>query len=189
MKVKLSRYHIGVLVLYIFVIPLCFVLFPTQLRYAPTSDNLGFVTGALVLAVLSFLYFVWPRNFQLAHPSGARVLMASLYGLLFAIPEEIIFRGVVQGYFLTQYVNGAAIVLFSALFFGAAHLPNGARGVSPRDWNWKFFWLSSVAGLPLGLLFLLTKSLLIPTLLHTFFLAGLKLFRNSNLETGHPSEA
>ena len=97
------------------------------------------------------------------------------------MPEEIIFRGIVQGILQDYISNVVLLVIASSILFGFAHLPNGSKGLLPKYWNWKFFWITFLAGLPLGLIFALTNSLLFPTILHASFLTLFKLFTKKKL--------
>jgi membrane protease YdiL (CAAX protease family) len=99
-----------------------------------------------------------------------KIIFTIFYAVLFAVPEEIIFRGLVQGTLATIIENTAITVIISSLIFGLAHLPNGANSLHLKDWNWKFCIIACLAGLPLGIAFAITGSLFIPTLLHVLFL-------------------
>jgi len=161
----LSNYHLGVLALYSVITPLFFIFLPGKLRY----DLPHHLWGAIVIIIAPSLLGVYFFH-------RLRVILAVLYGVMFAFPEEIFFRGIIQGFFQEYYTNIATAVLLSALIFGIAHLFNGARGFYPLSWNWKLSGITFLAGLLLGLIFALTNSLFIPTLLHAFLVAGFKLF-------------
>lgn len=77
-------------------------------------------------------------------------------------------------------------ILISSTLFGMAHILNEAKSIHSKNWNWKLVTISFVAGLYLGLLYENTGSLLLPTILHAFFVIALKVFikRKSLLQMG-----
>jgi len=161
----LPKYHLGIIVLYALLIPVLFVLVPGAFRYNFTSNRLGMIAAIVAFTLVAFFYFLRSRKIEKPGLRPGRAASAILYGIAFALPEEIIFRGVIQGFF-QAHLNTALAVLLSALIFGIAHLPNDR----------KLSLLAFLAGLPLGVIFALTNSLLIPTLLHALFVASLELF-------------
>jgi membrane protease YdiL (CAAX protease family) len=94
---------------------------------------------------------------------------------MFAIPEEILFRGFVQTQ-IGDYYNSTITVLVASLVFGLAHLFNAAKGITPSKWNWNLIALATIGGIPLGSLFIITESLFYPIILHALFLIGLQSF-------------
>jgi membrane protease YdiL (CAAX protease family) len=95
---------------------------------------------------------------------------------LIALPEEILFRGIVakniQQYFSNIYIT----IILSALIFGMAHLLNGAKSFWPKNWNWKLTAMTFVAGIFLCLIYLMTNSLTIPIILHSLLILINKIF-------------
>ncbi len=173
-NISISKYSIFIIIIYLILMPALYVLFPGFFNYYLTGDNLKEVVLVLIFSVLLFSYFFGITLRQKFHPNMPRLAFAILYGLLIAFPEELIFRGVILSSLQNYHATGVAILL-SALIFGIAHLPNGARGIRPSKWNWKLCALALMAGLPLASLYTLTGSLLLPTLLHAFFLVPLKV--------------
>lgn len=166
--------------MYVLLVPFLFIFSRGQLKYNLVSDNFALVFAITLSTLFIFLFFVF-RKFGVPRFDVFRVLPAVLYGIAFAFPEEIIFRGVVQN-LLQIYFGGLFLtVLFSSVVFGLAHLPNGAKCLNPKEWNWNFVALTFAAGIPLGLIFALTKSLLIPTLLHAFFVACLQMLKKDSM--------
>jgi membrane protease YdiL (CAAX protease family) len=82
-----------------------------------------------------------------------------LVGLTAGVCEEIIFRGFLLFYLHTSpwKLDLTLALLISSVIFGLQHLYQGVNGVMA----------SSVMGLMLGLLFLLTGNLVFPIALHT----------------------
>ena len=106
----------------------------------------------------------------------SQIVLVVIYALLFAVPEEIIFGGIAQNFLQNSLDSVMIVIIISSGIFGLAHLPNGGKGSHPKDWNWRFAVVTFLAGLPLSTIFAITGSLLIPTLLHAFFLIFFKLF-------------
>lgn len=163
------------MVLYALIIPLAFVFLPIEWNYGFTPDNSGLVILISACTILGFYYFLRRRRITFSDLRFTQIFSAALYGIIFAFPEEIIFRSIIQGFLESYFEFTAVAVLFSALVFGIAHLFNGRAGLMPGDWNWSLGILTFFAGLPLGAIFGLTNSLLFPTLLHVFLLACSKL--------------
>jgi membrane protease YdiL (CAAX protease family) len=80
--------------------------------------------------------------------------------LTVALPEELLFRGVIQN--LLQRVAGSGRALLAAsILFGASHLDNDP---SP---DWRYFLLASIAGLFYGRAYLQSRGLMAPIAVHT----------------------
>lgn len=175
----ISKYNLWIIGLYLAVFPLFFVFAPRVLRYDLAIVQSGYV--ALIIAV-TFLIFYLLNSFLRFRAIGwqsskpLQVFPVIVYALLFAVPEEMIFRGLIQDALQNSIHNAAVAVAVSSVIFGLAHLPNGAKGRRVKDWNWEFAAMAFFAGIPLGLIFALTDSLLVPTLLHAFFLIFFRLF-------------
>lgn len=108
----------------------------------------GFLLLAPVLFVLAYaLGFIdpphWPR-----HPDAAR--MASRYALIFAataLPEEILFRSLIQNLMMLRFGFNNRVLGASAAIFGLAHLNNGGFP------NWRYAVLAAAAGYGFGKVF------------------------------------
>ncbi len=176
------RYHAIVLGIYAVVISLVVFFAADTLRYGWPEEGATLALGIAVGSLIACVLFLRLRRYKKADTRPAHVGIAFLYAAAFAIPEEIIFRGLVQ-FFLQSTALGAttSIVLTSALF-GAAHLLNGARGLHPSTWNWSYAGLAALAGIPLGTTFALTQSLLMPTILHMGFIMSLRLLGRAGLQ-------
>ena len=178
-SISISKYNLWVVGLYAILFPLIWVFAPNVLNYNFSSDSLGHV----LLISVSSLFGIFllntmfnTYNLKWQHLSLLQIFQVTIYALLFAIPEEIIFKGIIQGSLQNAISNILIVVLISAVIFGAAHFPNGASGLHPKDWNWRFATATFLIGLPLGLIFAMTGSLLIPTLLHALLLVFFKLY-------------
>lgn len=81
--------------------------------------------------------------------------------LFVALPEEILFRGILLKYLRsTLAISTLPAVLLSAVIFGAAHLNN------PPDVGW-YFVLATLAGVAYGWAFLRTGKATLSALVHT----------------------
>jgi len=178
-SIVISRYNLWILCLYVILFPLVAVYMPNVLNYNFSSGSLVqvlLITGSSLIGI--FLLNKLFRTYKLKWQglTVVQILQINVYALLIAIPEEIIFKGIIQGSLQNAISNTLIAVLISSVIFGAAHLPNGARGLHPKDWNWRFATATFLIGLPLGLIFAITGSLLIPTLLHALLLVFFKLY-------------
>lgn len=80
--------------------------------------------------------------------------------LFIAIPEELLFRGLLQNY-LQKILSPPYLALaITAVIFGATHLNN------PPLNDWRYFLLATIAGLIYGHAYLRTKNLMAPVILH-----------------------
>jgi membrane protease YdiL (CAAX protease family) len=176
MKNFLPKYHRRVLIIYAIITPIILAIYPYSIKY-DFNLNAGVALLAFVFLALYYIsniFFKW-RTFKKVALTWQERLLSVLYSFAFAIPEEIIFRGVIQS--LLQMKLGAMPALFlSALIFGFAHLPNGNKGTKIYMWNWSFAALAFYGGLLFGLVFIITESLFIPIILHAGVLIIIKLW-------------
>jgi membrane protease YdiL (CAAX protease family) len=78
--------------------------------------------------------------------------MAGAAGLIFAgtaLPEEILFRALIQNLLMQRFGSGAGTLLVASLVFGCAHLDNGPQPLP----NWRYMILATIAGLAYGKVF------------------------------------
>jgi len=123
----------------------------------------GFALAAPVLIVLGLaLGFIAPF-----HMDGRVTAdwLAGRYILIFlatALPEEILFRALIQNWLMQRFGRSLRTLLAAAVIFGAAHLNNGP-GPPP---NWRYMLLATIAGFAYGKVFEKSGSVLSPALLH-----------------------
>jgi len=100
---------------------------------------------------------------RLAAPDirGIPALVATIF-LFNALPEEILFRGIIQHTIESACKNRSVAAVFAALIFGAAHLNNG-----PPVPNYKYFVVATLAGLFYGRAWRTHKNVLTSTVTHT----------------------
>lgn len=171
----MRKYSLGIIAIYAALTPLFFIFPPSGVGYGFRQKNLAWT--ALIFLFSLFIFLV----FSVAKGSGPKIKLAGvawviLYGIVIAFPEEIIFRGIIQNFLQVRLGNIGLAILISSAIFGLVHLPNGAKSFRPKDWNWQLAALAFAGGLPLGLIFFLTNSLLLPTILHALFVICMQLF-------------
>jgi membrane protease YdiL (CAAX protease family) len=90
-----------------------------------------------------------------------------------ALPEEILFRGLIQNSLMQKLGSNAGTLVLAALIFGSAHLDNGP-GRLP---NWRYMIVATIAGCAYGRAFQKSSSVLasaglhalVNTIKHSFF--------------------
>jgi membrane protease YdiL (CAAX protease family) len=109
----------------------------------------GFAMVAPVLAVVGIaLGFIPPPHL----PVMTAGRMAAAAGIIFvgtALPEEILFRALIQNLLMERFGSGARTLLAASLIFGAAHLDNGPQPLP----NWRYMILATIAGWAYGKVF------------------------------------
>jgi membrane protease YdiL (CAAX protease family) len=100
----------------------------------------------ILIAVGRLLGFIPPLHAP-AHPSAAAI--GRTFGIIFvgtALPEEILFRALIQNWLMQRYGFTIPMLLVSALVFGCAHLDNGPQPLP----NWRYMILATIAGVAYG---------------------------------------
>lgn len=103
--------------------------------YTLIGIPLGLLTRFLVFNVSAFDWFTW----VLAWPLGY---------LFTALPEELLFRGIIQNQFHQRIKTEWLALLIGAVIFGLAHLDNGTAGYPVP--NWMYAGMATLAGLAYG---------------------------------------
>ena len=118
----------------------------------PSARDLGYGAAAFVacapilIAAGRLIGFIPPLHAP-AHPSAGGI--GRTFGLIFvgtALPEEILFRSLIQNWLMQRYGFTARMLLVSAFIFGCAHLDNGPQPLP----NWRYMILATIAGLAYG---------------------------------------
>jgi membrane protease YdiL (CAAX protease family) len=107
----------------------------------------AFVVAAPVLIVCGRLLGFIPPLHAAADPSVGGI--ARTFGMIFvgtAMPEEILFRSLIQNWFMQRYGFNHRMLFAAALIFGCAHLDNGPQPLP----NWRYMILATIAGLAYG---------------------------------------
>lgn len=132
----------------------------------------GFAITAPVLVGLGRLLDFIPSWHAPAHP-GKIPLQFLLIFVGTALPEEILFRSLIQNWLMQRYGFTLKILLVAGFIFGCAHLDNGPQPLP----NWRYMILATVAGIAYGKLFQKSGSVsssvlfhaLVDTTKHVFF--------------------
>jgi membrane protease YdiL (CAAX protease family) len=147
------------------------------------------VTAAFNLRTMSLsdaaLHFAWfsaiglPLGFAIGfiQPSvrwpsieGIPILLAGIF-FLNALPEDILFRGIIQHSLESVTKSPVASLIATALIFGMAHLNNG-----PTLPNYRYFVMATLAGFAYGLAWRRHRNVLTSTITHTLVNVVWRLF-------------
>ena len=124
---------------------------------------LGFAACAPVLIVLGLAIgflppFHWPAQLSVARIGSQYLIILAIT----ALPEEILFRGLIQNCIAQRFGTNTYTLLVSAFMFGCAHLDNGP-GPLP---NWRYMILATIAGVAYGKVFEKSSSIFASAGLH-----------------------
>ncbi len=131
----------------------------------------GFAIVAPVLIVLGiWLGYMGPWRGP-AYGAGAfgLVWLKTLLGV--ALPEELLFRAIIQNWLMQRFGFTHGTLFASALIFGASHL-NNPPGPLP---NWRYMILATIAGFVFGKVFWKSQTVLSSAALH----AGVNTVRHA----------
>jgi membrane protease YdiL (CAAX protease family) len=121
----------------------------------------GFAAVAPVLAVVGIAIGFIPMPHLPTRSAGA---MAAAVGLIFAgtaLPEEILFRALIQNMLMQRFGASWRTLLVASAIFGAAHLDNG-----PQVPNWRYAIEATIAGVAYGRVFQKASSVTSSAMLH-----------------------
>jgi len=124
---------------------------------------LGFAACAPVLIALGRAIGFLPPFHVPAQPSAARI--GSEYLIILAataLPEEILFRGLIQNCIAQRFGVSTTTLLVSAFIFGCAHLDNGPGSLP----NWRYMILATIAGVAYGKVYEKSSSIFASAGLH-----------------------
>jgi len=133
----------------------------------------AFVLCAPILIIAGRLIGFIPAFHQPAHPSAGSIALtfvAILFGT--ALPEEILFRSLIQNWLMQRYGATTPVLLVAALIFGSAHLDNGPQPLP----NWRYMILATIAGIAYGKTFQKSSSVFSSLTCHTLVDATKHLF-------------
>jgi membrane protease YdiL (CAAX protease family) len=122
----------------------------------------GFACVAPVLAIVGIaIGFIPPPHL----PTQSAGRMISAVGLIFigtALPEEILFRSLIQNMLMLRFGANVRTLLLAAFIFGCAHLDNGPQPLP----NWRYMILATIAGVAYGAIFRKASTVLSSAALH-----------------------
>ncbi len=133
------------------------------LKWRLSLKDLRVVAGAFIILALIIIplgYSIGFLNFQVTNKPLWQLPLVYLGIFLgIAIPEELIFRGLLQNTLSTRYGLFKSLFIAS-LMFGSAHLDNGTFP------NYKYALLATIAGLGYGYAYTRTKSIIASATVH-----------------------
>ena len=122
----------------------------------------GFALSAPVLIVLGIaIGFIPPPHL----PAARGLFMVSAAAVIFvgtALPEEILFRSLIQNLLMQRFGSSWRVLLAASLVFGCAHLNNGPQPLP----NWRYMILATAAGAAYGAVFQRASTVLSSAALH-----------------------
>lgn len=122
----------------------------------------GFAVAAPVLVLLGVaLGFIPPPHPPLQSARSMAAAVAVIF-LGTALPEEILFRSLVQNLLMQRFGTGWRTLLAASFIFGCAHLNNGPQPLP----NWRYLILATLAGIAYGAVFQKASTVLSSATLH-----------------------
>jgi len=122
----------------------------------------GFAVLAPVLALLGLTIGFLPPV-HAPHAAWSRIPLR--YLVIFcatALPEEILFRGLIQNWVMQRFGANNRSLLAAGFIFGCSHLNNGPQALP----NWRYMILATLAGIVFGRVFQKSSSILSSASLH-----------------------
>lgn len=139
------------------------------MKYNPPrgwSDLTRTLAAYAITAPVLMLVGIWIGFIPAPHlPTASAGKMAAAVAIIFAgtaLPEEILFRSMIQNLLMLRFGAGERTLIAASLIFGAAHLDNGPQPLP----NWRYFILATIAGYAYGKVFARLRTVLSLTLLH-----------------------
>jgi uncharacterized protein len=123
----------------------------------------GFALVAPVLILLGVaIGFIPPPHLPI-RTAGAMAGAVPIIFLGTALPEEILFRSLIQNLLMLRFGRGLWVLLAASFIFGCAHLDNGPQPLP----NWRYMILATIAGVAYGRVFQRAASVTSSAVLHT----------------------
>jgi membrane protease YdiL (CAAX protease family) len=139
------------------------------MKYNPprtTRDLTLALAGYALTAPVLMLIGIWIGFIPPPHlPAASAGRMAAAAAIIFAataLPEEILFRAMIQNLIVLRFGTGFRTLLAASVIFGAAHLDNGPQPLP----NWRYMILATIAGYAYGKVFERSRTVLSSTLFH-----------------------
>jgi hypothetical protein len=121
------------------------------------------ITAPVLMVVGIALGFIPMPHWPEAAITGGR--MAGAFGVILAgtaLPEEILFRSLIQSFIQQRFGASWRTLLAASLIFGCAHLDNGPQPLP----NWRYMILATIAGVAYGVVFQRASTVLSSAALH-----------------------
>jgi membrane protease YdiL (CAAX protease family) len=119
-----------------------------------------FSVFAAIAIPLGFAIHFIRYSFEVSKLAFAPAAFLGIY-LLVAVPEEVLFRGLIQNWFERVTTRRIVSLMLASIVFGAAHLNNG-----PPIPNYRYFLMASIAGIFYGLVWRRTGSVAASAITH-----------------------
>ncbi|MDR3698891.1 MAG: CPBP family intramembrane metalloprotease [Candidatus Sulfopaludibacter sp.] len=123
----------------------------------------GFVAVAPVLVVVGIAIGFIPAPHLPVQPAGKMAAAAAIIFAGTALPEEILFRALIQNLLMQRLGATTRTLLLASVIFGAAHLDNGPQALP----NWRYMIEATIAGVAYGKVFQRSDSVCSSAILHT----------------------
>lgn len=123
----------------------------------------GFAIVAPALVAVGIAIGFIPPPHLPVQPAGK---MAAAAGIIFAgtaLPEEILFRALIQNLLMQRLGATTRTLLLASVIFGAAHLDNGPQALP----NWRYMIEATIAGVAYGKVFQQSNSICSSAILHS----------------------
>lgn len=168
----------GIAILLGLVIFLAFRALPGMHFNPPSVRDLVFGTAAFIIvapiliAAGRLIGFIPPFHTP-AHssPGGIGITFTAIF-FGTALPEEILFRSLIQNWLMQRYGFTLPMLVLSAIIFGCAHLDNGPQPLP----NWRYMILATIAGVAYGAAFQKSRSVFSSVTCHALVDATKHLF-------------
>ena len=121
------------------------------------------ITAPVLMVVGIAIGFIPLPHWPAAAATGGR--MAGALGVILAgtaLPEEILFRSLIQNLIVLRFGASWRTILGASLIFGCAHLDNGPQPLP----NWRYMILATIAGVAYGMVFQRASTVLSSAALH-----------------------
>jgi membrane protease YdiL (CAAX protease family) len=122
----------------------------------------GFVLAAPVLIGLGIAIGFIPPPHMSTQPAGKMAAAVAIIFVGTALPEEILFRGLIQNLAMQRFGANWKTLLVTSFVFGLAHLDNGPQPLP----NWRYMILATIAGVAYGEIFRRSRSIISSATLH-----------------------
>jgi membrane protease YdiL (CAAX protease family) len=122
------------------------------------------ITAPVLMVVGIALGFIPMPHWPGGAATGGR--MAGAFGIILAgtaLPEEILFRSLIQNLIMLRFGASWRTLLAASLIFGCAHLDNGPQPLP----NWRYMILATIAGVAYGMVFQRSSTVLSSAALHS----------------------
>lgn len=158
----------GVAILLGILLFVCFRGFPGLKYRLPASRRdgwlplAGFALAAPVLIIVGVAIGFIPAPHWTAQRIGTMAI--AVPGIFFgtALPEEILFRSLIQNLLMLRFGTGWRVLLAASVIFGCAHLDNGPQALP----NWRYAIVATIAGVAYGAVFQGASTVLSSATLH-----------------------